>query len=60
MQCDNDCFCGLGLFVICILYAVAGAWVFIVLERPDEEKRHEEKIVSCIDFLIFFSKNIVI
>jgi len=39
-------FSNLGLFVICILYAVAGAWVFIVLERPDEEKRHEEKILK--------------
>ena len=38
-------FHGLGLFVICILYAVAGAYVFILLEKPDEEKRHEEKIV---------------
>ena len=36
----------LGLFVLCISYAVGGAWVFMMLEKPYEEEQHQLKIVS--------------
>ncbi|TRY67796.1 hypothetical protein TCAL_15883 [Tigriopus californicus] len=37
-------FSHLGLFVLCILYGVIGAMIFIEIERPAEVSRHELKI----------------
>ena len=43
----------LGLFVICISYAVLGAWIFILLEEPNEIGLHELKKVRTWLKLIF-------
>lgn len=50
-------FSHLGLFVLCILYGVIGALIFIEIEHPAEVSRHELKIsktrevVTAVDYL---------
>ncbi|CAB4062937.1 unnamed protein product [Lepeophtheirus salmonis] len=36
-------FSHIGLFILCMLYAVLGAWIFMKIELPEEEKLHELK-----------------
>ena len=44
----------IGLFVLCISYAVGGAWVFMMLEKPYEEEQHQLKIVSSQKYCCHF------